>query len=78
MERINLNIPNDLRKRLKRIAQRSKKPESVVARELLQEGLEARERSAFYRNVTETQTVTVSERDSAVLDAFEGFDDESR
>jgi predicted DNA-binding protein len=78
MERINLNIPTELRKRLRRVAQRARKPESVVARELLLEGLEARERSAFYRNVTETQTLTVSDRDRAVLDAFEGLDDDSR
>jgi hypothetical protein len=78
LERINLNIPSDLRKRLKRIAQRARKSESVVARELIVEGLEARERAQFYRNVTDTQTLAVSERDLTVLDAFDGLDDDSR
>ena len=78
MERINLNVPVDLRRRLRRIAERDRKPESVVARELLVEALEQRERTTFYRRVAETQTAEASDRDLVVLGAFEAFDGQSR
>jgi predicted DNA-binding protein len=78
MERINLNVPSELRRNLRRLAKRVGKSESLVVRELLGEALEARERAAFYRRVAETQTAEVSERDLLVLDELENIRGESR
>jgi hypothetical protein len=46
--------------------------------ELVLDDVEARDRAQFYRNVSETQTRTIGERDLVVLDAFDAFDPDSQ
>ncbi len=75
MERINLNIPEDARKRLRRIAKRSDKTESELARELLVGALDQAERDEFYRRTIEAQTPEVVQRHLEVLAAFEALGD---
>jgi plasmid stability protein len=74
MERLNLNIPENVRKRLKTIAARQDRTESEVARELLMTALEAAERDEFYAQVAASQTPELHKRQLQILDAFERLD----
>lgn len=74
MERLNLNIPEDARKRLKKIAARRQRTESEIARELLLVAIEQAERDEFYRQVATGQTPQLQKRYLLVLDAFESLD----
>jgi hypothetical protein len=56
LERINLNVPADVRKRLRAMARSRRKTESETARELLIAALELAEREAVYRSVEEAMT----------------------
>ena len=49
MERINLNVPSDVRQRLREMAAQSGRTESEMARMLLVGALEGARREAFYR-----------------------------
>ena len=71
MERINLNVPPDVRKRLKNAAKRSGRTEAEVARSLLTQALEREEREEFYRRVAETMTPAIRARQLEILAAFE-------
>ena len=71
MERINLNVPTDVRKRLKGVAKRARRTEAEVARRLLVEALEREEREEFYRRVAETMTPAIRARKLEILAAFE-------
>jgi hypothetical protein len=74
LERINLNVPSEMRRRLRNVAKRLKKTESEVARDLLMEGLRRKEKEAFYRRVSEQMTPELRSRLLDVASAFERLD----
>ncbi len=71
MERLNLNIPADTKRRLRAIARNSKKTESELARELLVAAVEKAEAEAFFEKVAESQTPAVRQRELEILAALE-------
>jgi predicted DNA-binding protein len=71
MERINLNIPEDARKRLKTVARRTGRTESETARALLLDALDRAEREDFYAEVAEAQTMEIRERQIDMIAAYE-------
>lgn len=73
MERINLNVPADVRRQLREMANRSSRTEAEVARALLVGALERARREEFYRRVAEAQTDRIRARDLEILRAFEGL-----
>jgi hypothetical protein len=75
LERINLNVPPETRRRLRAVAKRLKKTESEVARDLLVEALRQREKQDFYRRVSEQVTPEFRKRLLEIARAFEGGDD---
>jgi hypothetical protein len=75
LERINLNVPPEMRRRLRAVAKRLKKTESEVARDLLVEGLRRREKEEFYRRVSEQMTPELRARLLEIAAAFERVDD---
>jgi hypothetical protein len=75
LERINLNVPPEMRRRLRAVAKRLKKTESEVARDLLVEGLRRREKEEFYRRVSEQMTPELRARLLEIAAAFERADD---
>lgn len=74
LERININVPSEMRRRLRNVAKHLKKTESEVARDLLMEGLRRREKEAFYRRVSEQMTPELRARLLDVASAFERLD----
>ena len=74
MERINLNVPKDVRKELQRLATKSGRTEAEMARTLLMSALEEARRHEFYRAVASAQTPELRARDLTILKAFEGLD----
>lgn len=74
MERINLNVPSDVRRRLRQLASRSGRTEAEVARALLVSALERARRDEFYRQVADAQSPAVRDRDLRILRAFERID----
>ena len=75
LERINLNVPPEMRRRLRAVAKRLKKSESEVARDLLVEGLRRREKEEFYARVSEQMTPELRARLLQIAEAFERVDD---
>lgn len=75
MERINLNVPKDVRRQLRRIAKGEGRSEAEVARGLLIDALERARRQEFYRAVAEAHTDELAVRDLEILQAFESLDD---
>jgi len=73
MERINLNVPADVRQQLRELATRAGRPEAEVARALLVEALERARREEFYRRVAEAYTPAMRARDLEILRAFESL-----
>lgn len=71
MERINLNVPGDARKRLKAVAKRLGRTETEVARELFLDGLVRAERDQFYQRVASEMTPEIRERMLHVAEALE-------
>ena len=71
MERINLNVPSQVRKRLQAVARQHGRSEAEVARSLLLEALDRAEREDFYRRVGEAQTSELSARQVALAVALE-------
>ena len=74
MERINLNVPSDVRQRLREMASRSGRTESEMARALLVSALDGAFREAFYRQVAEAHSPELRARDLDILRAFERLD----
>jgi len=74
MERINLNVPSDVRQRLRDLAAQAGRTESEMARTLLVSALEGARREAFYRRVAETYTPELRARDLDILRALERLD----
>jgi hypothetical protein len=71
MERINLNVPSDIRRQLRKMAARSGRTEAEIARTLLMGALERARREEFYRRVAEAQTSDLASRDLEILRALE-------
>ena len=62
MERINLNVPADVRKRLRSAAKRAGRTVTEVARTLLTQALDREEREEFFRRVADTMTPAIRAR----------------
>lgn len=75
LERLNLNVPAEVRRRLRELAARAGRTESEVARALLVDALERSRRDEFYRRVAEAQTPAIRARDLEILRAFESLGD---
>jgi hypothetical protein len=71
MERLNLNVPAEIKERLGRIADRRHLKEAEAARELLVEAVERDEREEFYRQMAAAQTPELRERLRAITHAME-------
>lgn len=71
LERINLNVPAETRRRLRSVAKRLRKTESEVARDLLVDGLGRKEKEEFYRKVSEQMTPELRARLLEIATAFE-------
>ena len=74
MERVNLNVPPEVRRRLRDLAARSGRTEAEVARSLLVAALDQAAREDFFRRVANAQTPDNRARDLAVLSALERLD----
>jgi predicted DNA-binding protein len=74
MERINLNVPSDTRKRLRAVAKKLKKTESEVVRDLLDDALRRKEKEEFYRRVSEQMTPALRVRLVEIGKALEKID----
>jgi hypothetical protein len=71
MERLNLNVPGDARKTLRRLAASAKKKEAEYARELLLGAIEQAERDEFFHAMETAMTPRVRKRLRAVAGALE-------
>ncbi|OFV89650.1 MAG: hypothetical protein A3G76_11750 [Acidobacteria bacterium RIFCSPLOWO2_12_FULL_65_11] len=74
MERINLNVPKDVRRELRKVAAEAGRSEAEMARVLLIGALERMRREEFYRRVAEGYTPELRARDLAFIRAFESLD----
>jgi predicted DNA-binding protein len=73
LERINLNVPSDARRRLKAVAKRIGRTETEVARELFLEGLNRAERDQFYDRVANEMTPEIRKRMIQIAEALENI-----
>ncbi|MBI3201927.1 MAG: hypothetical protein HYZ29_10320 [Myxococcales bacterium] len=71
LERINLNVPAEARRRLRAVAKRLGQTETEVARELFLRGLDAAERAAFYDRVSAEMTPAIRKRMVEIATALE-------
>jgi predicted DNA-binding protein len=71
LERINLNVPPEARKRLRVVAKRLGRTETEVARELFLDGLARAEREQFYHRAASEVTLQVRERIVQIAEAME-------
>ena len=71
MERINLNVPGAVRKRLRAMAKQSGRTEAEVARTLLVDAVERARRDEIFRRLAESYTPELRARDIAWVRAFE-------
>jgi len=71
MERLNLNVPGEARRALRRLAASAGKKEAEYARELLLGAIEQAERDEFFRAMESGMTPTVRKRLRAVAGALE-------
>lgn len=71
MERINLNVPADVRRQLRELAARAGRTEAEMARTLLIGAIERMRREEFYRRVAEAYTPELRERELKILHALE-------
>jgi hypothetical protein len=78
MERLNLNVPAEIRQKIGKIAKRRQLKEAEVARELLIEAVERDEREEFYRQMDEAQSPELRVRLLAITHAMEKLGGRSR
>ena len=71
MERINLNVPADVRRQLRELASRAGRTEAEMARTLLIGAIERMRREEFYRRVADAYTPELRERELKILHALE-------
>ena len=74
LERINLNVPADVRRQLREMAEQAGQTEAEMARSLLIGALERARRDGLYRRVAEAYTSELRDRDLKILRAFERLD----
>ncbi len=74
VERINLNVPSEIRARLRKVATRLDLTEAETARRLLVAALERTERQQIYDKVGAAQTPELRERQLRMVAAFERDD----
>jgi hypothetical protein len=71
MERLNLNIPEDARKTLQRLARSSKRREAELARELLLRAIRQAEKEEFIKRLEATMTPAARQRHLELAEALE-------
>ena len=71
MERLNLNIPEETRKALKRLARLANRREAGLARELLVRAIAEAERAALLQRVATAQTPELRRRQLELARALE-------
>ena len=71
MERLNLNVPSEVRAALRRLAGQAKLREAEYARELLVHAVEGAERETFFAEMERRMTPAARKRLLAVSDAVE-------
>jgi predicted DNA-binding protein len=71
LERINLNVPSEARRRLRAVAKEVGRTESEVARELLLEALARSERDRLYQRIAEEMTPAIRRRMIEIAEALE-------
>ncbi len=71
LERVNLNLPSEERARLRSLAKAAKRPEGVLARELLVDAIARAERAAFRQRLETSRTPERCARDRAIAEAIE-------
>jgi len=71
LQRINLNVPAQIRVRLRRIARKLSLTESETARQLLTSALDQSERQEFYRRIAAAQTPASRQKELDIVAAFE-------
>jgi uncharacterized protein YpiB (UPF0302 family) len=71
LERLNLNIPKDTRKVLKRLARLANRREGELARDLLVRAVAAAEREALLQRVAAAQTPALRQREVELARALE-------
>lgn len=74
MQRLNLNVTEGVRDRLRAEAKRRGRTEAAFARDLLEEAVDRLEREDFYRRAVEAYTPEMRKRDLEILRAFERLD----
>ena len=74
MERLNLNVPKGVRKRLRAMAKQSGRTEAEVARTLLVDAVERARREEIFRQFAASYTPEMRARDLARVRAFERLD----
>ncbi len=74
LDRINVNVPAEARKRLKAVAKRLGRTEGELARELLLEALRQAERAEIYEQIANEMTPEIRNRMIEVAEALEKID----
>jgi predicted DNA-binding protein len=74
LDRINVNVPPEARKRLKAVAKRLGRTEGELARELLLEALRQAERAEIYEQIANEMTPEIRNRMIEVAEALEKID----
>ncbi len=71
MERLNLNIPEDAREVLRKLARSSNKREAELARELLLRAIRQAEKEEFVRQLEASMTPAARRRHLEIAEALE-------
>jgi plasmid stability protein len=71
LERLNLNLPSEARRRLERLATTAEKSVSAYARQLLLKSIAREEERAFRRALAASRTPERRERDKQIAEAME-------
>jgi hypothetical protein len=71
LERVNLNLPPQMRGRLRSLAKAAKTPEGVYARELLVDAIARAERESLRRRIEQAYTPERRARDHEIAAALE-------
>ena len=73
MERVNINLPEDVRRDLRELARSSNRREGELVRELLIAAIAAARRERFFARVAAAQTEERRHRDVEVAEALFGI-----
>jgi hypothetical protein len=78
LERVNLNLPRDVRERLRRLAAAAREPEAAFARDLLVDAIARAERGSFRKRLEASRTPERRARDLEIATALERLHGEAR